>query len=377
MANFVCSVLILAFVGFSQGVKYELFNNHDPVVNFFTREKCIDELGCFSAGAPFFNIMERPLSLLPDDREKIDTKFMLYTREYPTTPMNFSNIYSSIDNLPRSGFNPQLNTKFIVPGYISKVSPHWKMPLKDSLLLFEPCNVFYVDWSGGDGPLYEQAVANTRVVGAEIALFIKHLQNQTGIKPESVHIVGHSLGAHIAGYAGKRTPNLGRITGMDPAGPYFTNVDPVVRLDRSDAKFVDAIHTNAAPSRFQGFGLTESIAHFDFFPNGGHLQPGCPEMGWAILEFLKNPKFDYDGLHDLMCNHGRAIEYFTSTILNSNCVLEGLQADSWEDFLKGKVGPLRVPMGIHSAHFASNIREDRSINFYLNTTDTEPFCKDS
>jgi predicted alpha/beta hydrolase len=28
-----------------------------------------------------------------------------------------------------------------------------------------------------------------------------------------MHIIGHSLGAHIAGYAGDRTPNLGRITG--------------------------------------------------------------------------------------------------------------------------------------------------------------------
>jgi len=28
------------------------------------------------------------------------------------------------------------------------------------------------------------------------------------------HIIGHSLGGHIAGYAGERIENLGRITGM-------------------------------------------------------------------------------------------------------------------------------------------------------------------
>lgn len=42
---------------------------------------------------------------------------------------------------------------------------------------------------------------------------------------------------------------------------------------------------------FSGFGLAESIAHFDFYPNGGHLQPGCPDMGQAILNFLGHPTF--------------------------------------------------------------------------------------
>lgn len=34
---------------------------------------------------------------------------------------------------------------------------------------------------------------------------------------------------------------------MDPAQPHFSRTDPVVRLDISDAKFVDIIHTNAKP----------------------------------------------------------------------------------------------------------------------------------
>lgn len=39
--------------------------------------------------------------------------------------------------------------------------------------------------------------------------------------PKNVHIIGHSLGAHTAGYAGTLVPGLGRITGLDPAEPYF------------------------------------------------------------------------------------------------------------------------------------------------------------
>ena len=59
--------------------------------------------------------------------------------------------------------------------------------------------------------------------------------------------------------------------GLDPAGPYFTKVDPAVRLDPSDAEYVDVIHTDAGVF---GTDRTDS-GHIDFFPNGGYQQPGC------------------------------------------------------------------------------------------------------
>lgn len=72
-------------------------------------------------------------------------------------------------------------------------------------------------------------------------------------------------GAHIAGYAGARTQNLGRITGLDPAGPYFENTDTVVRLDKTDAKFVDVIHTDGASTLQLGLGLMQMSGHVDFY----------------------------------------------------------------------------------------------------------------
>jgi hypothetical protein len=45
---------------------------------------------------------------------------------------------------------------------------------------------------------------------------------------------------------------LGRITGLDPAAPYFSKTVTLVRLDRSDAKYVDIIHTNAIPLYMSG-----------------------------------------------------------------------------------------------------------------------------
>lgn len=68
----------------------------------------------------------------------------------------------------------------------------------------------------------------------------------------NVHLIGHSLGSHLSGYVGSvlRTNfgvTVGRITGLDPAEPHFSQTDPVVRLDPSDALYVDIIHTDSRP----------------------------------------------------------------------------------------------------------------------------------
>ena len=121
----------------------------------------------------------------------------------------------------------------------------------------------------GDGFPYTQATANTRVVGAEIAKLVNALIQTKGVQAKSFHLIGHSLGAHISGYAGKRITGLGQITGLDAAGPYFENTDPVVRLDSTDALFVDTIHTDGSATIMLGLGLMQPLGHVDFYPNGG------------------------------------------------------------------------------------------------------------
>lgn len=116
------------------------------------------------------------------------------------------------------------------------------------------------------------------------------LQTENYIDLKNVHIIGHSLGAHVAGFAGKYlSGKIGRITALDPAGPMFEkskeddNCDH--RLDKNDAKFVDVIHTCIELT-----GFHSPIGHVDVYPNGGVCgQPGC---SWAlksktILLFLK------------------------------------------------------------------------------------------
>lgn len=114
-------------------------------------------------------------------------------------------------------------------------------------------SVMIVDWGTGSTPPYSQAVANIRLIGAITAHVIHMIYEEVGLTSlDKVHMMGHSLGSHLSGYTGYTLQKdfglmLGRITGMDPAEPLFGDTDPLVRLDRSDAKFVDIIHSDAVP----------------------------------------------------------------------------------------------------------------------------------
>lgn len=65
------------------------------------------------------------------------------------------------------------------------------------------------------------------------------------------------------------------VLGLDPAKPEFEGSRAKDRLDKTDATFVDVIHTNTAPFLFGGAGYRDQLGHVDFYPNGGEYQPGC------------------------------------------------------------------------------------------------------
>jgi hypothetical protein len=92
-------------------------------------------------------------------------------------------------------------------------------------------------------------------------------------------ILGHSLGAHTCGIASNAIGNqMARISGLDPAGPFFEGKHLAVRLDQDDAKFVDIIHSNTDIAFGVGLGSKDPSGHLDFYVNGGQNQPGCPSM---------------------------------------------------------------------------------------------------
>ena len=62
---------------------------------------------------------------------------------------------------------------------------------------------------------------------------------------------------------------------FDPAYPGFDGPNARRRLAKSDAKFVDVIHTNARTGLSNAVGIETPLGHADFYPNGGSRMPGC------------------------------------------------------------------------------------------------------
>ncbi|XP_025077770.1 pancreatic lipase-related protein 2-like [Pomacea canaliculata] len=256
-------------------------------------------------------------SVFHNRRHSKTSVFLLYTPENPTSPQLLDPM--NVTFVKNSNFNAQRPTKFIIHGYDASASDKWVQDMVKEMLT-QNVNIIAVDWKqGAQGPNFFQATANTRVVGNYIATLILLLE-KLGVPMSAVHVIGHSLGAQIAGYAGHGLDGrLGRITGLDPAGPNFETYDKLVKLDRDDALFVDVIHTNAKPIVLGGLGTAEMCGDADFFPNGGVEMPGCADGVSLVLKTLGDLFTGQlkDASDTIVCNHMRATSYYTASIRNN------------------------------------------------------------
>lgn len=219
---------------------------------------------------------------------------------------------------------------------------------------------------------YLRAAASTRNVGRSVAMVIDHMVTEHNANLEDIHVIGHSLGAHTAGFSGMfsksgKGKKVGRITGLgevvlmanfsimfcklcfqDPAYPGFRDAEKTNQnLDPSDAEFVDVIHTCAGT-----LGHNKNLGHADFFPNGGKAtQPGC--------DFSS----DFVGA----CSHGRSYRYFAESVFITNGFM-AFECKSWDDFVSKNCNGDPLPMGEATPNTANG-------TYFLETTGGPRYAK--
>ncbi|KAG0719866.1 Pancreatic triacylglycerol lipase [Chionoecetes opilio] len=347
-------------------------------------EHCFGELGCLALPDAFFHAVHRPINLPPYRREEVGVVFTVHAREDPQgTPVPAMHV----EGVLNSSFSARRPTKVIIHGFLDHTGVTWMLDMVRALLAAQDLNVVTVDWSGGSQALYSQATANTRLVALEVAHLIHFLQDKVALEPRHVHIIGHSLGSHTAGYVGERVLGLGRITGLDPAEPFFQFMPPAVRLDPSDALLVDVIHTDA-DSIFNfgaGFGMRQPVGHIDFYPNDGRSQPGCDSLARVPLTALTDGLSLLEGLDAaqkefVACHHNRAAKLFTDSIL-SRCPYTAFHCASYTHYLKGKC----VSCGSEDSRCARlglpadrwrGTNNTKQVSLYLSTGQGPHYCRE-
>jgi len=352
---------------------------------------CYKELGCFEMEYPWVSQL-RPLPS-PASPEEIDVKLRYFSRDVKDGP--YVDLWPEM-SLNETDFNPnRTRTVFMVHGFASYGNASWLLDLKDAYLKRVDANVFVVDWGDGAQKVnYLQVASNTRIVGAELARFGNFLLKK-GQNKSSLHLIGHSLGAHIMAYLSKGLEGEGkpwRLTALDPAQPAFEKTDAEVRLDKEDAVFVEAIHTDARPFiPLIGFGMIFPVGDVDFYVNGGSSQPGCiigsiPEIK-SINDLATVPVEVVSSW--VSCSHGRSYEYFTAALNLDNCTFWGRKMSHVENYVKLlSLGTLAtadtlvktivdckpetcIPFGLDSPKYNS------TGNFAVTTSSKEPYCQTS
>jgi len=193
----------------------------------------------------------------------------------------------NLQHLIESPFDVNRRTIIIINWHPLQERSSWEWELKDLWLELDDVNVIIVDpLTRGEGSP-EKAAHITRIVGRSLTVLLYYLAQLNGLSlyddsfDERLYLVGYSLGAQVAAFVGRDLAGMsGRITGLDPAGKIFDGLPTRFRLDRSDARLVDTLRTNAR-SRSSSGDLDElgsgldNIGHLDYYANDGQHQPAC------------------------------------------------------------------------------------------------------
>ncbi|KAI1306038.1 Pancreatic lipase-related protein 2 [Halotydeus destructor] len=292
----------------------------------------------------FVAMMDEPhhhLKIKPTLPQLLGTKFTLYDKSALLDPVHLAgtNISYMKPKLTLDGLKSKYSkVYFIAHGFLETTEGPYQDLVRDLLeyKTDEEPAVVLVDWQNGAmshmrdqqptpkellPEIYGQAVANTIVIGREVALLSYILIQSEVVSRGDVHYIGSGLGAQVMHFAGqwyayledvvqqssggpRGVWKIGRITGLDPSARDFQGYGTEAKLpylNYQDADFVDIIHTSSVRNDGDDddvlnnrFGMSVQAGHADFYPNGGQVQPFC----------LQIPK----------CSHERSLLYFAASL---------------------------------------------------------------
>jgi len=215
-----------------------------------------------------------------------DINFYLWTN---SNPIEGQHLVPTVESIENSNFIVGGPVKVVTHGFMTGCDTTIIVSMKDHvdeyLTMGDDVNVICVDWQPlayhwSFAAFYPTAVENTKIVGQTSAQFLDFLLSEGFTTEDLLFMHGHSLGAHVAGLTGfyMTQGKLEEIFALDPAGPLIEQFHTDERLDPSDARYVQVVHTDGGRLIDLEFGSLVPMGHVDHYPNGGNDQPYCHQL---------------------------------------------------------------------------------------------------
>ncbi|ALB42470.1 hypothetical protein AA650_20215 [Anabaena sp. WA102] len=286
---------------FSESLSDSSFSQEVSKLNLASSEGALSAL---SAGDP-------PLNNGLTDHKQINGKD-IYFNIWNKGDVQKNETYVIIHGLNNTGGNPGNN--FQAAEWMQQMAAAIKAKDKTA-------NIILVDWQAAAGfgqvslgsQLYYKAADNSQLLGNVVAQYLK----EKNYAPGKVTLIGHSLGAQMAGDAGnvydaQNGTRLNRIIALDAAGPSFEKILNLIKtgpdrhVDASDANQVIGIHSS------NWFGYDDPFGTQDLYLNSRM------RIGGIFYAHPTAPNVKEEKIYQIY-NHGYAIKIFNS-ILNGNTI---------------------------------------------------------
>lgn len=200
----------------------------EPVMNAIrAKEEALFEEIHKEKEAVLKSLKNATLLTMPDpwDVGTIKPKIVFYHKGRPDIQIDFdTNPREVALKLLNNGFLDSYRLVMITHGFHNNFDTDWLHSYKDSILnsTKEDHTVAVLGWGGGADLLvfrYRQAASNVMTVGHWLANYTRAINDVK--KNLIIYGIGHSLGAHVMGVAGRESKALTRITGKNFHDFYF------------------------------------------------------------------------------------------------------------------------------------------------------------
>ena len=155
----------------------------------------------------------------PDSISNIGPVMKVFGPDSSSSVPSHNNVMASVTAIRDMVNSDTVRVIFIVHGFTGNIDNQWMHTMKNEILQYNRDQVVVlVGWANGASPqlpcvqdIYRKAAANTQEMGKYIGDIARNVKNSESRL--EIYGIGHSLGAHVMGKAGRHSGVFTRITG--------------------------------------------------------------------------------------------------------------------------------------------------------------------